>query len=76
MDKPFTNRLNRLIGQLNKLQQNIADDADCSDVIPQFLAVKGALSSAFEEYLKLSLKQCAKKDAQKMEQLITMIAKS
>jgi DNA-binding FrmR family transcriptional regulator len=76
MDKSFTNRLNRLNGQLQKLQKSIEDETDCSDVIPQFLAVKGALSSAFQEYLKISLKQCAKKDADKMEQLITMIAKN
>jgi len=74
--KPLQNRLNRLEGQLKKLQANIADEQDCADVIPQFLAVKGALAGAFEEYVKISLAECSKKDAKKVEKLIALLVRS
>lgn len=76
MDKKFFNRLRRLEGQLAKLHSSIEAEADCSDVIPQFLAVKGAVAGAFEEYIKQSMSQCATKDKQKLERLIMLLAKS
>ena len=76
MDKKLDNRLSRLEGQLKKLHQSIDEDKDCSDVIPQFLAVKGALSGAYEEYVKMSLSSCAKNDEKKVEKLISLLVKA
>ncbi len=76
MDKTFFNRLQRLEGQLKKLQESIAKDTDCKEVIPQFLAVKGALNSAFELYLQESFHRCSSKDETTMRNLIALIAKS
>jgi DNA-binding FrmR family transcriptional regulator len=76
VSKTFINRLNRLEGQLKKLHQNIEHGADCAEVIPQFLAVKGALGSAFEEYVKESLESCAQSEPEKMKQLIKLLARS
>ena len=75
MTKKLENRLSRVRGQLDKISTNIANDADCADVIPQFLAVKGAIGAAFEEYVKLSLESCADKDKEKMKKLIALLVK-
>lgn len=69
------NRLHRLSGQLQKLQKNIDLDQDCSEVIPQFLAVKGAIAGAFEEYVKFSLENCATKDKEKMKKLVALLVR-
>ena len=68
--------MKRLEGQLKKLRQRIEEEADCHEVIPQFLAVKGALAAVYEEYLKVSLRQCRSKDVAQMEDLITMLIRS
>lgn len=70
------NRLRRLEGQLKKLQEDIDDQKDCNDVITQFLAVRGAMAGAFEEYVKLSLNSCAKSEKEKMEKLIAVLVRS
>ena len=59
--KQIVNRLNRLEGQLTKVKSDIASGEPCEKVIPQLLATKGALSSCIEEYLVLSLRECASK---------------
>jgi DNA-binding FrmR family transcriptional regulator len=76
MDKKLHNRLNRLKGQFNKLHDSIAEGKDCQEVIPQFLAVKGALAGSFEEYVKLSLDSCVETDQCKMKQLIKLLTKN
>lgn len=73
--KKLQNRLSRLDGQLKKLQENINNDDDCGEVIPQFLAVKGAIAGAFEEYVKSSLDSCAKSDEKKIAKLISLLVK-
>jgi DNA-binding FrmR family transcriptional regulator len=75
-EKQLHNRLSRLEGQLRKLHADIEAGKDCSDVVTQFQAVKGALAGAFEEYVKSSLEQCAKKDEKKMEQLIKLLVRA
>ncbi|MCD5381233.1 MAG: metal-sensitive transcriptional regulator [Candidatus Pacebacteria bacterium] len=75
-NKQLQNRLSRLDGQLKKLQENINNNEDCSDVIPQFLAVKGAVAGSFEEYVKLSLDSCAKSDEKKMTKLINLLVRA
>jgi DNA-binding FrmR family transcriptional regulator len=69
------NRLRRLEGQLSKLQQNIEAEQDCTEVIPQFLAVKGAVAGAFAEYLNISLDACAETDREKVKRLISLLIK-
>jgi len=76
MDKTIHNRLARLEGQLKKVHEDISTDKDCEDVIPQFLAIKGALASVYEEYVKSSLDSCAKGNKQKMRKLIALLIKS
>lgn len=75
-EKLIRNRLSRIEGQLKKLQKEIDADTDCSTVIPQFLAVKGAIASAFEEYVKQSLEHCQDSDEIKMKQLIALLVRS
>jgi len=70
------NRLRRVQGQLKKIQENIDGGCDCLEVATQFLAVKGAVAAAFEEYIKESLGTCAKSDEDKLEQLIALLVKS
>ena len=74
--KKVDNRLKRLSGQLSKIQEDIQNEKDCLEVITQFMAVKGALASAFAEYVQLSLDTCSKQDEVKMKQLITVLVKS
>lgn len=76
MDKKLDNRLRRLQGQLDKLHKSIAADTDCAEVIPQFLAVRGALAGAFEVYVKESMASCAKTDTAKLQTLITLLTRS
>lgn len=71
--KAIHNRLRRVAGQLDTLTDTIATDAVCADVIPQFLAVKGALDAAFETYVKESLEQCGSSDKETMKHLITTL---
>lgn len=75
-NKKLQNRLSRLDGQLKKLRENINNSEDCTDVIPQFLAVKGAIAGAFEEYMKLSLDSCVKSDKEKMVKLISLLVRT
>ncbi len=75
-DQELTHRLNRLQGQLQKLQEEIIAEADCARVIPQFLAVKGAIAGAFETYVKQSLHACATQDTAKIERLLALLVRS
>jgi DNA-binding FrmR family transcriptional regulator len=76
LDKKLENRLKRVAGQLHKIQEDIQNDKDCAEVITQFMAVKGALGGAFEEYVRLSLDSCAKNDEEKIKKLISILVKS
>lgn len=57
--KTVVNRLKRLEGQLARLREEIDAGSPCKEVIPQLLAAKGAMNATAEEYLLLSLKDCA-----------------
>jgi DNA-binding FrmR family transcriptional regulator len=76
MSKTIEHRLNRLSGQLEKIKEEIASGADCADVIPQFLAVKGSVASAFEAYVSESLDACPKRDEERMKRLIALLVRS
>jgi DNA-binding FrmR family transcriptional regulator len=74
-NKKIVNRLKRLTGQLNKIQEDIESGKDCSEVIIQFQAAKGALSASFEEYVRMALDECTEKDEQKIKRLISILVK-
>lgn len=67
------NRLRRVSGQLETLTSSIGTSATCTELIPQFLAVKGALNAAFEAYVKESIEECTTNDKETMKQLITTL---
>lgn len=74
-NKSFTNRFKRLEGQLKKLHLEIEQGAQCTEVIPQFLAVKGAFNSAFEEYVKNALSECDGNNEKMRDALIHVLVK-
>ncbi len=61
--KKISHRLKRLIGQLEKVETEIASGAPCAEVIPQLLAVRGALQATILVYLQESLAECGKKSS-------------
>lgn len=52
------NRLKRIEGQVRGLQQMLADDRYCIDILHQFQAVKAALTRAESEVLKAHAVHC------------------
>jgi len=52
------NRLKRIEGQVRGLQQMLADDRYCIDILHQFQAVKAALARAESEVLKTHASHC------------------
>lgn len=76
MTKNIEHRLSRVSGQLQKIKEEIAAGADCADVIPQFLAVKGSVASAFEAYVNESLDACPKQDEERMKRLIALLVRN
>lgn len=73
--KVMENRLRRLEGQVASLRAGILNDTPCEQVVPQFLAVKGAFNAAFELYVKESLANCKSGDTKERDQLISMLIK-
>ena len=56
--QPIHQRLRRLSGQIDALESAITNEAPCGDVIPQLLAVKGAVDAVVALYLEQSLDRC------------------
>jgi DNA-binding FrmR family transcriptional regulator len=56
--QPIQQRLRRLTGQIEALEAAISTEVPCSEVIPQLLAVKGALDAVVALYLEQSLDRC------------------
>ncbi len=71
--KPIVNRMRRVRGQLEKLEYAIEHGASCEDVIPQFLAVKGATNAALAAYLKTALQECDVRHPAQRDTLITAL---
>lgn len=74
--KKIEHRIHRIQGQLRSLETAIAEGKDCTDVIPQFLAAKGAFQSAFTAYMEESLHDCAHSDTEKIQSLLAILIKS
>lgn len=74
--KKIADRLKRLEGHLAQVRRSIEDGRDCEQVIPQFLAVKGALDSGLEAYLLEELAVCrSNKEEQKFSKLLKLVIK-
>ena len=69
----INNRLKRIKGQLDGVITMIEDDKNCDTVIPQFLAVKGALSAAFESYIHDTIATCPSSNTESLKKLITTL---
>lgn len=76
MNTAIGNRLKRIVGQLESLEREISTEHDCANVIPQFLAVKGAVNAAFLAYVTDALRACEKSDRETLEHLLTQLIKS
>ncbi|HMO77723.1 MAG TPA: metal-sensitive transcriptional regulator [Candidatus Paceibacterota bacterium] len=76
LNKKLDNRLKRIGGQLESLRLKIANDGDCQQTINQFLAVKGALNAALNEYLTSTISKCTSKDRSELAQLIKALVKN
>jgi len=76
MDKLIM-RLRRLEGQLAKVREEIAEGAECVEVVTQLLAVRGALNASVQLYLEESLAACAGKKSPEEQALLikTLITK-
>jgi DNA-binding FrmR family transcriptional regulator len=75
--KKILHRLHRLQGQLHTIEDRLQTGADCTEIIPQLLATKGALDGLVREYMQLSLDACAEsKDKETMKQIIKLFIKN
>lgn len=74
--KKVTDRLRRVRGQIESIEQSIATKKSCDEVIPQLLAIKGAIQGIVRTYLEESLEACATDvDAANMKQVIKTLIK-
>jgi DNA-binding FrmR family transcriptional regulator len=74
--KPIVNRLRRIEGQITSLEASLESGMVCSKVIPQFLAVKGALDAALQQYLKQSIAECKEgKSAKEIGAILDLVVK-
>lgn len=56
--KEINKRIHRVVGQLQTVDAAIAAEQSCKDVIPQLLAVKGALDATVQTYLESAIDEC------------------
>lgn len=75
--KKIVDRIHRLQGQLQTIESSVQAETDCTKVIPQLLAAKGALDSLVREYMELSLDSCTQpKDKETMKRIIKLFIKN
>lgn len=74
--KHIVNRVKRIEGQLQKLRTELDAGTACDVLVPQVLAIKGAVDSCVEAYLLDSLQACSsKKSSAEMALLLKTIIK-
>ena len=56
--KLVVNRLARAIGHLEKVKRMVEDDVDCSEVLVQLAAVRGALTNTAKVILQDHIQHC------------------
>ncbi len=78
------NRLKRIEGQVRGVQQMLANDRSCSEVLQQMLAIRAAVQNASLTYVRAYAQHCWQRgelnspDQQQalMDDLLTLIAKA
>jgi len=74
--KKIVNRLRRIEGQIASLETALKAGTSCTEVIPQFLAVKGALDAALQQYIKQSITECRTgKSATEVGKILDLVVK-
>lgn len=71
-----TNRIKRIVGQIDSLLKKIELGEDCEPIINQFLAVRGGINAALNEYLSLAITECTHKDKEQLQRLIKTLVKN
>ena len=75
--KNIQHRLKRIIGQLQSANEAIEQEVACTQLIPQLMAIKGAVDSAVSAYIEQSLEECADtSNPEEAKQLIKMLIKN
>jgi DNA-binding FrmR family transcriptional regulator len=75
--KSTINRLRRVRGQIQRIEEDVARSRACEDVVPQLLAAKGALDATVRAYLSHALSTCDHRTkAEEMERLIKLLLKN
>ncbi len=75
--KKITDRLHRIQGQIASIETSIENEVVCSDVIPQLLAVKGAVHAVVQVYLEDALENCIDEaDTEKLKKVIKTFIKN
>lgn len=75
--KNIQHRLRRIVGQLESADNAIQEEVACSQLIPQLLAIKGAVDSAVTAYIEQSLEECSEaSNLDESKQLIKMLIKN
>lgn len=60
--KLLVNRLNRIAGQVNGVKNMVEDNAYCTDILIQVLAITSALNSFNKELLSEHIRTCVSDD--------------
>jgi len=50
--QPLTNRVRRIIGQLEAVERSLANDAGCSAILQQVAAARGAINGLMGEIIE------------------------
>ena len=71
------NRIHRVQGQLGALETSLERNTPCTEVVPQLLAVKGAVTALTQEYLEQALEECVEHtDIEQMKSIIKTLVRS
>jgi DNA-binding FrmR family transcriptional regulator len=73
MQKNIMHRVRRASGQLEAVERLLAVGAPCDEVIPQLLAVRGAIHGVCTAYLARALTECDRRDRAKLESLLASL---
>jgi DNA-binding FrmR family transcriptional regulator len=72
--KKIIHRIHRIQGQMKSVEDALANEKVCHEVIPQLLAIKGSVDSLVRTYLEESLDGCMKdRDAETMKQVMKLL---
>ena len=67
----YSNRVNRIRGQVNGIARMIEADKDCTEIVQQILAVRSAITKLGIQLLKEECKECSSnKDVEKLNNTI------